>query len=107
MAVSIPPQRHRCPTHEWCTEAAHGHRMHVGELHALTTARGIEIRVSLSAEDGADPVVRVEATFGEFGPARGVRPRSTPRRRWSSQGSSSASLGSPRSRGPVPPTSDL
>ena len=43
MAVSIPPQRHRCPIHDWCTEPAHGHRVHVGEMHVLTTARGIEI----------------------------------------------------------------
>jgi hypothetical protein len=42
--------------------------VHVGETQVLTTARGIEFRVSLSAEDGADPVVQIEAAFDRSGP---------------------------------------
>jgi hypothetical protein len=34
----------------------------------LTTARGIEFRVSLSAEDDAAPVVQMEAAFDRSGP---------------------------------------
>jgi len=68
MAVSIPPQRHRCPVHDWCTEPSHGHRVHVGEMHVLTTARGIEFRVSLSAEGDADALVQIEAAFDRSGP---------------------------------------
>ena len=68
MAGSIPPQRHRCPTHDWCSEPGQGHRVHVGEMHVLTTARGIEFRVSLSAEGEDDPLVQMDAAFERFGP---------------------------------------
>ncbi|HSE09476.1 MAG TPA: hypothetical protein VLB29_12490 [Nocardioidaceae bacterium] len=68
MAASIPPQRHRCPVHEWCTEAGPVHEAHVGEVHVLTTARGLEFRVSLNAEGDAAPVVQMEAAFERSGP---------------------------------------
>lgn len=63
MAVGIPSQRHRCPTYEWCTERAAGHKDHVGEIQVLTTAQGHEIRVSLIATGDKQPVVQVEASF--------------------------------------------
>jgi hypothetical protein len=68
MAVGIPPQRQRCPMHDWCTTAGHGHRAHVGEAHVLTAERGTEFRVSLSAEDDEPPLVQVEAAFDSGGP---------------------------------------
>jgi hypothetical protein len=68
MAVDIPPQRHRCPVHDWCTTAGHGHRAHVGEAHVLSTERGTEFRVSLTAEDDEPPLVHVEAALNGDGP---------------------------------------
>jgi len=68
MAVNIPPQRHRCTTHEWCVERGQGHQTHAGEAQVLTTARGTEIRVSLMAEGDEAPVVHMEAAFDRGGP---------------------------------------
>lgn len=68
MAADIPPQRHRCLVHEWCTTAGPGHRTHVGEVHVLTTERGTELRVALTAEDRERPVVQFEAVLDEDGP---------------------------------------
>lgn len=68
MGVGIPPQRHRCPVHGWCTTAGQGHRTHVGEAQVLTTDRGTEFRVTLSAEDHGPPLVQIEATFDSGGP---------------------------------------
>ena len=67
--AGIPEQRHRCPRHEWCVERLRGHHTHVGDQQILTTSRGTEIRVSLSAEGDATPVVQMEATFERGGPA--------------------------------------
>ena len=67
MAVNIPPQRHRCTKHEWCVSRGQGHRVHVGEAQLLTTSRGTEIRVSLSAEDDEEPIVHLEAAFERGG----------------------------------------
>ena len=68
MGVGIPPQRHRCLVHDWCTTAGHGHRTHLGEPQVLTTDRGTEFRVTLSAEDHDPPLVQVEARFERGGP---------------------------------------
>lgn len=65
--MNIPPQRHRCTKHQWCLARVQGHHVHVGEVHLLTTARGTEIRVSLNAEEDAEPVVHMEATFDRGG----------------------------------------
>jgi hypothetical protein len=63
MAANIPPQRHRCPKHDWCTVPGHGHQTHVGEARVLTTSRGTEIRVSLTAEGNQEPILQMEAAF--------------------------------------------
>jgi hypothetical protein len=63
MAVNIPPQRHRCPRHDWCTVPVRGHQAHAGEARVLTTSRGVEIRVSLTAEGDQEPVLQMEAAF--------------------------------------------
>jgi hypothetical protein len=68
MGVDIPPQRHRCPAYEWCVERREGHSVHVGEVHVLTTSRGIEIRVLLSATEAHAPVVQIEAALEKGGP---------------------------------------
>lgn len=68
MADNSAPQRHGCPVHEWCGESAAGHRSHVGEVHVLTTSRGLEFRVSLNAEGDGAPVVQLEAAFESSGP---------------------------------------
>jgi hypothetical protein len=68
MAINIPPQRHRCTRHEWCLARGQGHKVHLGEVHVLSTANGTELRVSLNAEGDQDPVVHVEATFESGGP---------------------------------------
>jgi hypothetical protein len=68
MADGIPPQRRRCPTYEWCHERAPGHRLHVGEEQLLTTSRGTEIRVSVTANAGQEPVVLIEGAFDHGGP---------------------------------------
>lgn len=67
MAVSIPPQRHRCSRHRWCLARGQGHQVHRGEAHLLTTSLGTEIRVSLSAEGDAEPVVHLEAALDRGG----------------------------------------
>jgi hypothetical protein len=67
MAVDIPPQRHRCPVHDWCTTAGHGHKAHVGEAHVLSAERGTEFRLSLSAEGDQPPLVQIEASFDSGG----------------------------------------
>lgn len=64
----IPPQRHRCPTYAWCRERAPGHRLHVGEACVLSTSRGTEIRVSLTAGADREPALLVEGTFDDGGP---------------------------------------
>lgn len=68
MGVGVPPQRHRCSVHEWCRTAGPAHRSHVGEAQVLTTSRGTEFRVTLSAEGHEAPVVQVEAAFDSGGP---------------------------------------
>lgn len=72
MAVGIPSQRHMCPAYEWCVERAPGHREHVGEVRVLTTSRGHEVRVSLSADYEQEPVVQIEAALNRGGPVMEV-----------------------------------
>lgn len=68
MTDGIPPQRRRCPTYEWCDERSPGHRVHVGEAKVLPTSHGREIRVSVTANAGQEPVVIVEGAFDHGGP---------------------------------------
>jgi hypothetical protein len=68
MAAEIPPQRQRCPVHDWCTTSGHGHHTHVGEAHVLAAERGTEFRVSLSADGDDPPLVQVEAALDSGGP---------------------------------------
>lgn len=68
MTGGIPPQRHRCPSYEWCTERTPGHKDHVGQIQLMTTSRGQELRVSLTATRDNAPTVLIEATLDPHGP---------------------------------------
>lgn len=63
MAV-IPSQRRRCATYAWCTVPSRRHRVHTGEGQTLVASTGARLRVSLSAENGQDPAVQLEASYG-------------------------------------------
>lgn len=64
----IPAQRSRCPAHPWCTAPGRDHRVHTGHVHALTSARGTEVRLVMTAEGAAEPHVRVEVAYSPLGP---------------------------------------
>lgn len=68
MTAAIPPQRNRCLVHAWCTATTPRHRVHTGGNVLLTTARDVELRVALTAEDDQPPVVTLEASFESAGP---------------------------------------
>jgi hypothetical protein len=68
MSAAIPPQRNRCPVHDWCTATGRRHQVHTGDAHALTTTRGVELRMMLAAEGDHPPVVQVEVSFEPTGP---------------------------------------
>jgi len=68
MTAAIPPQRNRCRMHVWCTATTRRHRVHTGEAFLLTTVRGVELRVALTAENDQPPVVTLEASFETSGP---------------------------------------
>lgn len=64
----IPAQRRPCAVHAWCTAPGRDHDLHVGRVHALTSARGTEVRLVLVAEGAAEPHVRVEVAYAPLGP---------------------------------------
>ncbi len=66
--AGIPPQRRRCATYDWCTVAARGHRVHTGEGQTLALSSGARLRVSVVAENGGEPFVDLEGSFGPDGP---------------------------------------
>jgi hypothetical protein len=65
--MSVAAQAGRCPVHPWCTVTRRHHRVHTGEEHRLATVSGVELRLTLHAENRHPPVVEIEAALAPSG----------------------------------------